>query len=283
MDANAMNRIHSAYYKMLNDWDEVCQKYHIPYFVAYGSMIGAVRHNGIIPWDGDVDLWMTRDAFEKIYRQGGELLNKYEWIMPEDYGRNKYFDCVPRLSSNYYSIRLDQDLLDYYDSKINKMHIDIFFLDKTRADISGKLQRIELGILYGFMNAYRHKSLTEEYPFYLKVIRTCMNLIGHCISLKWLIKKASKVSKKYANDPDAQYMFCSNGEYHTLFELYPIEDFKNTVYIDFDKIKVPVPAGFDRILRTRFGDYMQLPPAEKQTPNWARKLLQTEDFVFEDQ
>ena len=62
-----LKKLHTVQLKMLKDFSEVCDKYEIPYFVVYGTAIGAVRHHGFIPWDDDIDVAMLRVDYNKFF------------------------------------------------------------------------------------------------------------------------------------------------------------------------------------------------------------------------
>ena len=94
-----MSRVHSANLKILKEIDRICRKYKIQYALDAGTLIGAVRHKGFIPWDDDADIVFTRnqfEAFKKVVRR--ELPDTMELVEPDSFHEGKaFFDFTPRI------------------------------------------------------------------------------------------------------------------------------------------------------------------------------------------
>lgn len=87
-----MSRVHSANLKILKEIDRICRKYKIQYALDAGTLIGAVRHKGFIPWDDDADIVFTRnqfEAFKKVVRR--ELPDTMELVEPDSFHEGKAF------------------------------------------------------------------------------------------------------------------------------------------------------------------------------------------------
>ena len=277
-----MDKIHELNLEMLAVLETLCKKYDIQYYVAYGTLIGAVRHQGFIPWDNDIDLWITRANFEKLYQHRDELPKDYPLIMPEIHGPKKYFDCVPRLNYRHMYIKMDEDACRFYDNHNNRMDLDFFFIDKTYNDWRGALQRFELVVLYALMNAYRHKSCFERYTKGRRIINAISSTIGHLIPLNWMRARVAKVANRYNDREDAHFYFRSNGLIKSFFRAIPEEYFGIPQRLPFEDVTVPAPQNPDVLLRMVYGDYMKLPPEEQRVPHWSSKLLKPDMFVFEE-
>lgn len=276
-----LDKIHGLNFQMFQELDRLCRKYDIKYMFACGSLLGVIRHKGFIPWDNDIDIWMSREDFEKLYQHREELNDAYEIIMPEIFGNKKYLDCIPRLSYKYMHIKMDESLCQYYNNLNNRLDIDIFFLDKTRDDLLGKFQRVEMIFLYCLMNSYRHNVINRAaYPWYLKVPAALLKISGRCFSLDWLRVRVSKVARRFQKDPEAKYLFSSNDGIAWRL-LIPIEECRSIRYGEFEGVQAPIPEDADAILKIWYGDYMKLPPKEKQIPHYGRIMVEASQFVFE--
>lgn len=277
-----MDKIHQVNLEMLKAVDNICQKYDIQYYVAAGTLLGAVRHQGFIPWDNDIDVYITRENFEKFRLHCDELPDEYLMVLPELLGPKKYSDSLPRLSYRYMYIKMDEEVCRYYQNINNRVDLDFFFIDKTYDDWRGKLQRYELIVLYGLMNAYKHKSSFEHYPKAQKLINHILRLIGRCIPLDWMRTHTAKIANRYNHREDAHFYFTSNGILVGLLRLRPVEYYGEPQRLKFEDTTVLAPQNPDALLRIFYGDYMKLPPENKRTPHWGSQLLDPKQFAFEE-
>ena len=94
-----LSKVHEANLKLLKEIDRICQKYKIKYALDSGTLLGAIRHGGFIPWDDDVDVVMTRanyEMFAKVVRR--ELTEGMTFVEPNQYHNGEaFFDFVPRI------------------------------------------------------------------------------------------------------------------------------------------------------------------------------------------
>lgn len=276
-----LDRIQEINYDMLEDFDRICRKYSIEYSLNYGSLIGALRHKGFIPWDNDIDTIMTRDNCDRLKTYKNEFdSDKYFWLEPYELGKKKYFDCITRLGYRDAYVRQGDDFCTYYENLYNGIHLDLFLIDKTYDNWRGRFQRFELAILYGLMNAYRHPNFFADYPPELMKKNRILCAVGKHISLQWMQRKADKVARRFNKKKDAPYYFISNDSLRMLGILFPAEDFEHVVDAPFGRVNSMVYSGADHICRMNFGDYMQLPPEEARVPHIGRVMLTSDQFVF---
>lgn len=281
-DSRTLQKIHAINYDMLEEFNALCRKHDIEYFLNYGSVLGALRHKGFIPWDNDVDTVIKRDEYEKLMQHKDEISDLYYWLVPDRLGKKKYFDSVPRLGYKYAHAKEDEDFCNYYDNLYNGIHLDLFFIDKTRNTLRGRLQRFELAVLYGLMNAYRHPRFFDDYDKKMQRRNKILCSVGRCFSLPWLRKRADKAARRFNKDPKAEYYFISNDALQKLKLLFPKELFDHTVDMPFGKVNAKVSCDADQMCRMIFGDYMQLPPMEQRVPHFGRKLLKADLFEFDE-
>lgn len=272
-DELTMKKVHDIGYQMLDWFDTICKKYDIQYWISYGVLLGAVRHNAFIPWDDDIDVWMTRKEYEKLMRHREEFPSEYELRLPDSYGENKYYDMVTHINYKGMYKRLDPEVYDFYNHELSSgMHIDIFFLENTYKGLKGKMQIIETMIMYALMNSYRHRRIRiEDYPLFWKAAQCILNFIGKKIPLEKLFKWHERIATRYNGRTDAEYYYSSNAGLH-VGDILSKAAFRKMKQIPFGPIMVQVPEESDTILEILYGNWRELPSKEEQ------KL--PEGFVF---
>ena len=127
-----LTRVHETNLKLLKEIDRICRKYKICYMLDAGTLLGAVRHQGFIPWDDDVDIAFTRsnyNAFLKVVRR--ELSDTMELVMPEELGDgNAFFDFTARVIYKKSRRHEDTEEMQYYGGKLNHLWVDLFVIDE---------------------------------------------------------------------------------------------------------------------------------------------------------
>lgn len=221
--------------RMLKILDYLCSKHQIEYFLTGGTLLGAIRHKGFIPWDDDVDVGMTRSSYEKFI----------ELAVPE-LPRDIFFQNTDTDPSYPPCKSAEARLRDKYSRYVNidkpqsKWHvglgIDIFVYDRA------------------FLPHNFFIALTNS--FFLKVVKN--NRIRANV-LKW-ISKYSPFPLVYANDYICGFKiaFAVGGCYTKKEELASL------LRVPFEDMETWVPVGWEQCLRRQYGDYMRLPPPGKR-------------------
>ncbi|WP_407453036.1 phosphorylcholine transferase LicD [Methanobrevibacter sp.] len=240
---------------ILKDFIDICDENNLDYYLFYGTEIGAVRHQGFIPWDDDIDVAMFRDDYEKFLKVMEEKNSEKYTVFDIRYDEN-YFFQFGRLSLNgtYWS--------EYWDSQVPfklGIHIDLFILDKVP---NNKLKRfLYMRRCLLLCKLCSISSIKIEYDVKLvEVISNIFHSIFNKIGLtpKHYQKKMVKLIRKYENQ-DCEYY--ADLTLNTL-SYFKIEDFKPIKKVKFENICVNIPNNQEATLGQVFGDYMQLPPEE---------------------
>ena len=91
-------KMNNLNFKLLCEIDRICKKYGIKYYLAYGTLLGAIRHKDLIPWDDDMDLIITDKELKKFISHADELSDEFMLVKPTDYGEDVYFDSIVRVN-----------------------------------------------------------------------------------------------------------------------------------------------------------------------------------------
>ena len=269
-----MKEVWAVQLDLMAELDRVCRKHHLTYIAGAGTLLGAVRHQGFIPWDDDMDFYMLRKDYDRLIRIKGAFKQPY-------FLQNAYTD--PELMRTFSRLRNSNTTAcsaweEGYN--INKgIFIDIFPLDGVNESfIKNKLQKLK--------NDYYLLGISEKHQekgkgFVKTVRRKVMNML---ITLRRgdkrkTFRKYEANLKKYSNSGTKIW-----GNRTLVFECpksrRPIGDWKKLKYVPFEFTRIPIPESYDSMLRQQYGDYMKIP--EKKGVNMHGELILSTDHAYED-
>lgn len=250
-----LNHIKDVELLILKDFIEICDRNNLEYYLFFGTEIGAVRHEGFIPWDDDIDVVMFRDDYEKFLKVMEEENSKKYTVFDPRYDE-EYFFQFGRLSLNdtYWS-----EFWDKYVSFKMGIHIDVFILDKVPNNKFKRFLYMRRCLMFCklcVISAIKFEDGSKSSNMVLNSLHSIMNAIG--FSPKYFQKKALKLFRKYENDDCEYYADLTMNEQ----PYFKMEDFNPSKMAKFEDIYAKIPNNQEATLGAIFGDYMQLPPEE---------------------
>lgn len=252
----------------------ICEERKINYFLCAGTLLGAVRHKGFIPWDDDIDIVLPRPDFDKLMSVLQQQ-EKYNLIDPVE-------DC------NYYPFAKLCDkrtwLKERYYPPIQKMgvYIDIFPLDGFPVDYgqrkkhSDKLNKYWNRVVdcYRLPKDYRDKNELKRFG---KIVRHYLLLfIFGQEKLKQSLKR-QMLKYPYQESEYVGYAFTQYNERFVHLKRY----YDKSILLEFEGFKFKAPSEYDKYLEELYGDYMKYPPMDQQVPHhdyevgWIEQLRST--------
>lgn len=250
---------------VLREFHDICQKNGFRYFACGGTAIGTVRHKGIIPWDDDIDVSMPRPDYDRFIN----------YCMSHDLG--DYEMAGPHITENYPIpfIKLcsrKTTLIEEDDTPcIIGAYIDIFPIDGTSDDIQEAVRlKKRYNRIWNKLEAISTRNSFSEYMALLKTPHEWGRFIVKTVGFffrkplrKYLLHLLDSISRKHPFETSSNIViYC--GSYNEK-EIMPKTFCEgDDISMPFEDISIMMPSGYDDYLTRIYGDYMQLPPVEKQ-------------------
>jgi len=254
MDKETQIKLHGVLLELLDEFVRICMENNLTYFLSYGTLLGAVRHKGFIPWDDDIDVAMPRNDFEKFldFFDNSHLTNYYVLSYRSHCKAGKYFIQFAKFLKNGTIFAETDRPSDSYSG----IFIDIFPFDNC-IKIFYPLQAI---LLKYSLNLYFIKTNIKKRR---KKIKILLGKIACCFFSEKFMSDLHRKLYLVFNRYKTKYisLFSSNftkKEIHKKDEIFPLTKvlFEGKYYF--------APKNCDKYLNNLYGNYMELPPVEKR-------------------
>ena len=249
-----LNELKAIQIEIMQKVHDYCEEKGIVYFLSHGSLIGAVRHKGFIPWDDDIDIFMPREDYIRFcdsfpnYQEklGLEIVNAYT---------KTYFGRPMTKVIDTRTVLIEPNYL--LDDNIG-VNIDIWPLDGVPVSISARkkrLKKIKILIKLMYARIFRFKACRN-------IIEKTVHIFSFPIPAKSVVKRINK-ELCLVNYDSSEAVSCYVDPYKKEFKR---EWFERRTLVPFEDKYFYIPED-DKVLSVLYGDYMKLPPIENQLPH----------------
>ena len=245
-----------AQLSILLDVHDFCLNNNINYFLAHGTLIGAVRHKGFIPWDDDIDIAMPRQDYDRFI---STFNGTYPHLKVLSFDTaDKYCYPIAKVYDNR-TIMKENIVNTYPGMGIN---IDIFPIDGIPDSPEDAAKHLNRLIRWGKLREIKQVKLSSSRSFAKNILLLLLRILLLPFTNRFFLQKMDNMARSV---PYGSTKYAGSIAYFTImFKPVSVSAFQNTVDAPFEGHLFKIPQGYDEWLRNIFGDYMQLPPEEKR-------------------
>lgn len=234
---------------------EIVDRLHLTYFLVCGSALGAVKYNGFIPWDDDIDIAMPRKDYTVFCEKAGELLPPYLFLQ----------NCHTEKNFPYIFSKIRDSRTTYIEKGMagldinHGVYIDVFPLDGYPVELKEQrwLEKQKLKHQFVYLSC-----LESHLSWKSRMIVNAEKILGVPCRAAAYAKKFEKVISAYA--PEASEYWCNHGNWQGKLEYAPREQYGEGYWTTFEGLRVRVPERYDEYLTQKYGDWRADLPLEQQ-------------------
>ena len=251
-----MKRVWAVEQDIMAEIIRVCKKYHLTYYADYGTLLGAVRHNGFVPWDDDMDIALKRADYEKLFRV-------LPFELPKSFGIHSFYNekthnqplgCV----TNSKIVNTDPEIVASFHGCPYIVGVDIYPLDYIPKDPElAETQRGLYNAVYDAAQRYEELNDAGELEQYIPQLE---ELCGVTFDLNALLRPqlwrlADRIASLFSEEESDYLMWMPDTILTDGYSLRKKEWYASAIEMPFEQIMISVPNGYEEILTGKYGDY----------------------------
>ena len=248
---------------ILKHIDEFCQEYGLTYFISGGTLIGAVRHKGFIPWDDDIDIMMKREDYDKLMKLYPVKDKSCYKLYSYEIDKNFPYPYAKMDDSRTF---FDEEITDSYKMGVN---IDIFPIDTISDDVNIQKAVVNKNKRWIQLMTLKRVPIKRGRSLVKNIVLSLSHLVTTFIPYSYIVSRIIKnaISAKCENSSHQGCLVWGYG----LKEIISRSALADSIRLPFEDCTFSAPKGYDTYLKALFGNYMELPPVEKRQTHHAFK------------
>lgn len=267
LSPDVLKRLQETQIEILEEIVRICDKYNLQYFLNYGTLIGAIRHQGFIPWDDDLDIGMIRDDYEKFLQVAKHELREKFYLQTTESDPD-YWQAFAKIRKNG-TLFEEPSVSSMSDNTHKGIFVDIFPLDYVKKN-KGLFVHIQSILVRAIRETMYYKSgvfLSKK-----KLRYKNLDVLFEHFSMRTLCRMQSRI-ECIQNQKKSRYLADFNSIEHYLSAIYPINDFLPTRDWKFAGRIFKIPNNYDTYLRSIYGDYMKMPKEEERVNHRTLRIV----------
>lgn len=257
MQQQELEQAQQASLDLIDYFHTLCEKLNLKYYIIAGTMLGAVRHRGYIPWDVDLDVGMFRPDYEKLKEYF--LNNDDETVFYSHYLNNKQHNSPHAILYLKNTIFIDTRIKSTKNQSWRGLILDIFPLDNPPDDDKKKLQQAKKLNKYKKILYYKNFYTSEKNSKLKIVFKKIIHMLLKVYRYRKLLSRLDKLEQKYNSNNSSKVVSMSSG-YKYQKQLFDIQVFGNPKLYQFGSKKYYGVHEYDQYLTQLYGDYMTPAP-----------------------
>ncbi len=259
MNEKELRKVQVLQLEMAKEVKRICEKYGIAYFLDAGSMLGAVRHKGFIPWDDDLDIGFLKEDYDKFVNVAKSELNEKYYLHDSstDDGYGLVFGKI-RLKGTRFVENMSEK-----SSSAKEIYIDLFPYDnraENERDATKEAAQFRLLTHLLMIKCKMYVWRGQGVKKWVKFLP--FRILAMFYTKQGLRKKIDSLTTKHALEHTTEvYIHDGTAAYYWHFPRYLLEQLTD---MEFEGELFPIPQDYDRFLTIAYGDYMELPPESKR-------------------
>ena len=247
----SLSEVKTAALGILKQFDSFCEHHNIRYFLSNGTLLGAVKYGGFIPWDDDIDVLVPREDYNRLLKEF-EDTETYRLFSPERV--DNYLYPFAKLCD----MRTVKEENNMDNGVALGLDIDIFPLDSCtehilKPSVQSRIKMFQIGCILSKFRSSQGK------PIHKRCVIALCRVLGFRFFSRCLTGLVNSERKK-----GSSHCGCLMWPIYGAREIVSADVFAETVEVEFEGRRFPAPKGYDSYLRSLYGDYPQDPPPEKQ-------------------